>query len=120
MTSTAALTTVAPILCVVDLQTSLEFYTTKLGFRVSFQYDDYAGLTRDGIQLHLAQFGDRSVCENTSCYIYVTNIDALYEEYRTQGVIHPNGALERKPWGVREFVVLGVDGNRIRFGEPQE
>jgi hypothetical protein len=28
-----------------------------------------------------------------------------YDEYRPKGVIHPNGALETKPWGAKEFTV---------------
>jgi hypothetical protein len=33
-------------------------------------------------------------------------------------VIHPNGVLETKPWGLKEFTVLDLDGNGITFYEP--
>jgi hypothetical protein len=35
--------------------------------------------------------------------VNVEGIEALYDEYRPKGVIHPNGALETKPWGAKEF-----------------
>lgn len=33
----------------------------------------------------------------TSCRIDFTGIDALYEEMRAAGVVHPNGALQEQP-----------------------
>ena len=38
-----------------------------------------------------------------------------YPDYSALGVIHPNGRLEDKPWGVREFSILDADGNLITF-----
>jgi hypothetical protein len=37
--------------------------------------------------------------------VNVEGIAVLYDEYRPKGVIHPNGALETKPWGAKEFTV---------------
>jgi hypothetical protein len=34
-------------------------------------------------------------------------------------VIHPNGLLEEKPWGGREFVILDLDGNGIFIFEEE-
>ena len=31
--------------------------------------------------------------------------------------IHPNGSLEIKPWGQKEFSVLDPDNNLLTFGE---
>jgi hypothetical protein len=45
----------------------------------------------------------------------VAGIEQLFEEYSTKGVIHPNGGLALKPWGVLEFSVLDPDGNLITF-----
>jgi hypothetical protein len=47
----------------------------------------------------------------------VTEIDQLFAELETRGVIHPNARLETKPWGSREFAVLDLDGNLITFAE---
>ncbi len=41
-----------------------------------------------------------------------------HEEYQAQGVIHPNGPLDTKPWGTKEFGVLDPTGVCITFYEP--
>jgi hypothetical protein len=48
----------------------------------------------------------------------VEGIDRLFQMYSEQGVIHPNGSLALKPWGVWEFSVLDADGNLITFQQP--
>ncbi len=45
------------------------------------------------------------------------DIETLYAEYQQAGVIHPNGTLEEKPWGLKEFVALDMDGNGLFFFE---
>src|SRR5438067_1817224 len=45
----------------------------------------------------------------------VEGIDGLFEAYSAKSVIHPNGRLELKPWGVREFSILDFDGNLVTF-----
>lgn len=68
----------------------------------------------DGVKLFIA---DRYIAANIACYAYVQDIEALYAAYQAQGIIHPNGALEVKSWGVKEFTVLDNNGCAIRFGE---
>ena len=48
---------------------------------------------------------------------YVDDVDALYAEFQEANVIHPNGPLEVKSWGMKEFVVLDLDGNALRIGQ---
>ncbi len=98
---------------------SLEFYKKKLGFTKLFDYGDYAAIKRDGVEIHLWECSDKSIAENTACRIAVNEIEALYAEYQQAGVIHPNGALEQKPWGVTEFVALDLDGNGLFFFEEE-
>jgi hypothetical protein len=47
----------------------------------------------------------------------VRYIEPLYEEYKASWVIHPNGLLETKPWGTKEFTILDLDKNAITFVE---
>lgn len=107
----------APILASLDIAATARFYTQKLGFAVTYQDADYAIVKRDGLQLHFWKCDDPAIPANTGCYIYVRHIDTLYHTCQQAGVIHPNGALESKPWGLREFAVLDGDGNLLRFGE---
>lgn len=108
----------APILPCRDIEKSISFYEQQLGFKTVFKYDDYVGLARDSVSIHLFKFDDLNPLENYGmCYIYVTNIAILFEEYQAKGVIHPNAPLEAKSWGMQEFAVLDPDNNLIRVGE---
>lgn len=105
-----------PLLASLDLDRTLAFYVEKLGFDVEvFHVDDAAGVERDGVQIHFWLCDERQIAENTSCRIDVEGIESLYAELLPQGVVHPNGSLEDKPWGFREFAVLDSDGNLITF-----
>lgn len=106
-----------PVLPAVDIAATIDFYQQKLGFTTEFQTDDYAGLRRGAAQLHLWQCSDRAIAEASSCRINVSGITQLYDDYQEQGVIHPNGALSVKPWGLSEFTVLDVNGNCVVFAE---
>ncbi len=110
----------APVLASLDLTQTLTFYEARLGFKREFVYDSYASVSRDGISLHFWLCDDPHIPRNTSCYIYVRHIEPLYAEYQATNVIHPNGALEKKPWGLYEFSALDGDGNLLRFGEPPD
>jgi hypothetical protein len=101
-----------------NISKAVEFYEQKLGFSRMFVLDDYAGVARGPVEIHLWRCEDKYIAENTACRVNVEGIEALYEEYRPRGVIHPNGVLETKPWGLKEFTVLDLDGNGITFYEP--
>lgn len=95
---------------------SIAFYENKLGFK-SLKYDNSVILNRDGIEIHLWLCKDKYLAENSSCYIRLKGIEELYQEFIKNNVIHPNGKLEIKPWGMKEFVVLDNSGNGLNFGE---
>jgi Glyoxalase/Bleomycin resistance protein/Dioxygenase superfamily len=101
-----------------DISEAVTFYEQKLGFARTFMLDDYAGVARGLVEIHLWRCADRYIAENTACRVDVEGIEALYEEYRLRGVIHPNGALETTPWGAKEFTILDLDGNGITFCGP--
>lgn len=116
---TTEIVKVVPVLPAQDIAATTQFYQEKLGFEVDYQDATYAMLHREGFALHFWHCPDRNIAENSSCYVYVRGIEALYAEYQAASVIHPNGPLEDKPYGVREFTVLDLNGNAIRFAERQ-
>jgi hypothetical protein len=98
-----------------------EYYTKNLGFEV-FGIQDYEGylmLRQDGFEIHFFEYITLNPLENYGqIYIRTNNIDALYQrliEHKTS--IHPNGKLQIKPWGQKEFSLLDPDHNLITFGE---
>jgi catechol 2,3-dioxygenase-like lactoylglutathione lyase family enzyme len=114
----AALINACPTLASLDIMESVRFYEEKMGFRRTFADEGYAVLVRDRIAIHFWKCDNPIFPQNTSCYLDVTGIEELYEECKAQGIIHPNGALEDKPWGQREFAILDLHGNLIRLGMP--
>lgn len=106
-----------PVLASLDIPKSVAFYEEKLGFKRSWCDEGYGIVNREQISIHFWHCKDKIFPENTSCYIYVDNVDQLYKEYQKAAVIHPNGQLEDKPWGVREFAILDNYGNLIRIGQ---
>ncbi|RUA17685.1 MAG: VOC family protein [Flavobacteriia bacterium] len=108
----------SPVLASLDIRKSVAFYQDKMGFnKIGWVDDHYAVIGRDKVELHFWKCDNKIFPENTSCYLYVDNVDDLYAELKEAGVIHPNGPLGDKPWGLREFSALDGDGNLLRFGQ---
>jgi hypothetical protein len=110
------LLTAVPILAFLDATETLKFYNS-LGFTCNSHWPDYLMCSRDEIEIHLWRCDDPSIPKNTGCYIRVSEIELLYKEYQLLNIIHPNGALEDKPWEMRQFSILDNSGNIIHFGE---
>lgn len=98
-----------------------EFYIDKLGFCElgSTDYEGYLMLGRDGIQMHFFEFITLDPLQNYGqVYIQTDDIDRLYQAILACGLsIHPNGALQHKPWGQKEFSLLDPDNNLLTFGQ---
>ncbi len=105
-----------------DVSAAIAFYEQQLGFRAIHQEGNpvrMAIVERDSAVLFLVQNGDRMVAEGTSLRIQVNGIEQLYQEFQAKGgqAIHPNGHLETKPWGPKEFAILDLAGVCITFYE---
>jgi len=105
-----------PILAFLDANESAAFYR-KLGFECNDSWKEYLMCSRDKIEIHLWKCDDPAIPKNTGCYVRVDEIDTLYKEFSALGVVHPNGPLENKPWGMRQFSILDNSGNIINFGQ---
>jgi catechol 2,3-dioxygenase-like lactoylglutathione lyase family enzyme len=112
------LNSAAPVLASLDIERTVSFYCSRLGFsRVYVDPGVWGIVTRDSVQIHFWPCSDKRIAENTSCRVYVSGIDALFAEIEPMGVVHPNASLAQKPWGSREFGVLDPDGNLITFAD---
>jgi len=101
-----------------SLAAALAFYTEHLGFSVVWQSPEMAGIRRDGVSFNLVRNDDRAWADNSSFSIAVSDLEALYEEYRR--VPAKVGPLERKPWGRREFHMIVPSGVCLQFYEEEE
>ncbi len=111
------LKTAVPILASLNAEETIKFYTKTLGFTLINNWDGYVILARDEITLHLWPCNDPEIPKATGCYINVTEVEKLYDEYQTVGVVHPNGPLKEMPWKMKQFSILDNNGNIIHFGE---
>ena len=98
-----------------------EFYLNKLGFKEfgSADFDGYLMIEKDKIQIHLFEFNELDPKENYGqVYVRTDDIDGLYKSMlENKTAIHPNGKLESKPWGQKEFSILDPDNNLLTFGQ---
>ncbi len=119
--SEVKLMAVNPILPASDVRAAVDFYVQKLGFQEAFSHGeppDYAGVTRDGLEIHLCQMNDaKAIAEQTMLRFQSSGLDALYEEMKAGDVLHPTTMLKEMVWGTREFTILDLDGVCITFYE---
>lgn len=106
-----------PVLPSLDLEATLDFYESKLGFRRHIESEDYAGVERDGVQLHFWLCRDATVPATTTCRINVTGVDALRAACLAGVEVGEVAQPEARPWGFREFSVTDPSGNVVVLAE---
>jgi catechol 2,3-dioxygenase-like lactoylglutathione lyase family enzyme len=115
------LTAIHPKLPMRNKAVTRNFYVTQLGFEEfgNADYDGYLMVQRDSIEIHFFEFKNLDPQENYGqVYIRLDEIEEFYQSLIHAGtVIHPNGKLENKPWGQREFSILDPDNNLLTFGQ---
>lgn len=111
-----------PVLPVKDVTKAVEYYVHKLGFTLAFtdttSAQGYAGVKRDGIELHLQWHDEKEWDSGLNAQmlrIYTDNIEALFEEYEPQNVFHNNTSLIETPWGTKEFAFYDLYSNGLTF-----
>jgi len=95
------------------LEEAIKFYTEQMGFSVSWQAGSGAGIVRGSVAFNLVENSNRVWADNASFSIGVSDLDALYEEYR--GIAARIGPLEIKAWGRREFHMIVPSGVCLQF-----
>ena len=115
------LTAINPKLPMRSKAATKDFYINKLGFQNvgSSDYDGYLMVKKYNIEIHFFEFKEINPKENyAGVYIRTDNIDSVYQSLLENEIsIHPNGPLETKPWGQREFALLDPDNNLLTFGQ---
>ncbi len=115
------LTAINPKLPMRSKSATQEYYTQQLGFMIvgDNSHDFYLMLEKDNLQIHFFLYENLIVKENFGqIYLRTDDIEALYKSLKEKKVaIHPNGTLQIKPWGQKEFSLLDPDSNLLTFGE---
>jgi catechol 2,3-dioxygenase-like lactoylglutathione lyase family enzyme len=115
------LTDIHPKLPMRNKALTKDYYLNKLGFQVfgDDDFDGYLMIHKEQVQIHFFEFKGLDAKENYGqVYIRTNDIDTLYQTLLDSHIaIHPNGHLETKPWGQREFALLDPDNNLLTFGQ---
>jgi uncharacterized glyoxalase superfamily protein PhnB len=111
-------------------------YRDRFGFEARHETRDFAVLVRDDAVLHLwgatdeewrsradlARHPIRSGAESflagtASCRIEVSDVDALFAELQSTGVLHDvsRAGVTTTDFGTREFATVDDDGNLLAF-----
>lgn len=119
----------APVLLVSDLQKSVDYWTSKIGFkaRVWGEPPDFAILRRDNAFLMLSQKPTgHEIVPNWkikdklwNAYFWIDDADLLFEELKSAGALIDYDLCDQ-PYGVREFGIQDLDGHDIAFGQDLE
>ena len=110
-----------PIIPARDVDASAAWYRDRLAFEIFHTERDYGIVGRGKAWIHF--WGPSGIAPEKSDTMFrvgVRGIDSLYEHCQGEGIVHPNGVLEEKPWGSREFSVTDHDGNLLTFFEPPQ
>ena len=103
-----------PELPVEDVQRAQQHYRDALGFEIGWLYPggEIRAVSRDNIAIFFRK--RERPFEPAIHWVFAKDIDSTYEEFRSSGarIVEP---LEKKPWGLRQFTVEDIDGNRFYF-----
>lgn len=115
------LTQVCPKLPMRNKMLTKTYYCEDLGFEESGseEFDEYLMIEKDNIEIHFFDFKSLDITQNYGqVYIRIDNIENFYQSLLDKKIpIHPNGHLEIKPWGQKEFSLLDPDNNLLTFGQ---
>jgi uncharacterized glyoxalase superfamily protein PhnB len=104
-----------PELPVEDVERAQQHYCDVLGFEIGWLYPGggIGSVSRDNVGPIFFRRRERPF-EPAVHWVFAAEIDAAYEELRSRGarITEP---LEKKPWGLRQFTVEDIDGNRFYF-----
>jgi catechol 2,3-dioxygenase-like lactoylglutathione lyase family enzyme len=101
-----------------DVAAAVAWYRDVLGFRINYQQHDLGVMDRDAITVLLIARTEQHRGIG-SCEVYVSDADALYEELLARGA-RVLGPPVSHPWGLRDFRVIDIEGNRITFAQTFE
>jgi predicted enzyme related to lactoylglutathione lyase len=103
-----------PELPVADVERAQQHYRDTLGFEIGWLEPgkEMGAVSRANVAIFFRR--REPPFEPAVHWVYAEDVDATYDELRSSGanIVDP---LERKPWGLRQFTVDDLDGNRFYF-----
>jgi catechol 2,3-dioxygenase-like lactoylglutathione lyase family enzyme len=119
----AELKSVAPQLVVADVVATAEYYRNVLGFKILGYFAEppiYSIVQRDGVEIHFGKAEAAGASNSTvragsfDLYVWVTDIDAIFEELTASGAEIIEGPVKRV-YESTEVVVRDCNGYVLVF-----
>jgi len=121
------LKSIAPQFVVPDVVTTAEYYRDQLGFKILGYFADppvFAMVGRDGVEIHFGKADGNNIHLNesvrkglgTDAYIWVSDINALFEELSAKDVEIVEGPVKRI-YDCTEVTVRDCNGFQLVFAE---
>ena len=105
-----------PVLQMTSLAAAQAFYVDFLGFKLDWGDDAYAQVSRDSVQLHLAEASEGGR-PGTLLFRDMTGLTAFHRELIARKGRFAPTEIRATQWDSREFEVTDPFGNRLRFWE---
>jgi uncharacterized glyoxalase superfamily protein PhnB len=103
-----------PELPVADVERAQQHYRDTLGFEIGWLYPggEIGAVSRGQVGIFFRKTTPPFAA--AVHWVFADDLDATYNELQSLGanIVEP---LEKKPWGLRQFTVADIDGNRFYF-----
>jgi catechol 2,3-dioxygenase-like lactoylglutathione lyase family enzyme len=105
-----------------DMEETLSFYQTVLGFTPTMKSPGYSIVERDGQTIHFQKAASEEVMKcvrgHTEMYVEVSGIHVLWEHVKTFKDRYRIRDLFDREYGMTEFHIEDPNGSLVFVGEP--
>jgi catechol 2,3-dioxygenase-like lactoylglutathione lyase family enzyme len=120
--STAKAKRISPMLAVADMEETLLFYESVLGFTSTMKSERYSIVARDGQTIHFQRAASEEVMKcvrgHTEIYIEISGIHSLWEHVKGFKNRYKMRDLFDREYGMTEFHVEDPNACLVFVGEP--
>jgi len=122
VTNTSIAKRISPMLATANMQETILFYESVLGFSPTLKSPEYSIVERDGQTIHFQKAASEEVMkcvrEHTEIYIEVSGIHVLWEHVKTFKNRYRIRDLFDREYGMTEFHIGDPNGCLVFVGEP--
>jgi len=122
MTSTSIVKRISPMLVTANMQETILFYQSVLGFKLIMESAEYSIVERDGQTIHFQKAASEEVMkcvrDHTEIYLEVSGIHILWEHVKTFKDRYRVRDLFDRVYGMTEFHIDDPNGCLVFVGEP--
>ncbi len=113
---------ISPMLTTANMDETVMFYQSVLGFIQTMKSPQYSIVERDGQTIHFQEAASEEVMkrvrEHTEIYIEVSGIHVLWEQVKTFKDHYRIRDLFDREYGMTEFHIVDPNGCLVFVGEP--